>query len=715
MKPYSRILAFLLSACAAAATQAQCIPVDCLDELPPSGGLCAAGFATGRVNVPYADAISFHVTNACVPAAEFNPDFAGASVRITQMGGFTFTALPAGLSGATNQPTYSPPANGCGLVSGTPTEAGVFAATVNILVNVNVWPFSLSCGGLGPLPQANNPVSQARELVILPDPAFAGLQETYCLDDTPALLTPTGTPGGAFSGPGVVGSTFHPALAGPGTHAVRYVVSAQQGAAIAAATDSLDVVVVVSTCATPCEADAGTLGGVDFVPCVEPGGSVEIFAIPMGDAVVPQGYELVFVLTTAEELIVLDTSDEPVFSVTEPGLYTIHGLVHDPLTLDLAIIEPGVTTGFDVNALLEQGGGAICGSLDVVGASYVVVPCGPVCDAFAGTLAAPDPLPCVGQDGEALVFAIPVGDAVVPVGFEVVYILTQGPELVVQALNEAPAFTLGELSLHTIHTLVYGPATLDLDAVVPLETTGFEVAALLLQGGGDICGSLDVAGFPFVLEACAECEALAGGLFGSGVACLEDGVATLQASPDGAAVVPDGFQTIYILTSGAELVVVAVSADPLFTVEALGAYTIHTLVYDPLTLDLDIVEIGSTTGFEVNALLLQGGGAICASLDVAGAAYSVEVCTGLDALAWVSSALIPNPNNGDFGVRYGADATVLLELTDMTGRVVHAERRATTATEVLQVRLAGQLAPGTYLLCMSSHLGRSTQRMVVGR
>ncbi len=54
-----------------------------------------------------------------------------------------------------------------------------------------------------------------------------------------------------------------------------------------------------------------------------------------------------------------------------------------------------------------------------------------------------------------------------------------------------------------------------------------------------------------------------------------------------------------------------------------GSYTIHTLVYDPNTLDLSIVVPGVTTGFDVNGLLIQGGGSICASLDVAGAAFNV--------------------------------------------------------------------------------------------
>lgn len=44
---------------------------------------------------------------------------------------------------------------------------------------------------------------------------------------------------------------------------------------------------------------------------------------------------------------------------------------------------PGQTTGFDANALLIQGGGSICASLDVQGAPQVVL--GPIlCSIFGG-------------------------------------------------------------------------------------------------------------------------------------------------------------------------------------------------------------------------------------------------------------------------------------------------------------------------------------------
>jgi hypothetical protein len=624
MKHLLRLSSIALSLFMGQAAMAQCTPVDCLSTLPPAGGLCTSDFTVGRVNVPYSDAISFHVTTACSQATDFDPTLTGASLRITQMYGFTFTQLPAGLSGATNQASYTPPANGCAAITGLPTEVGVFNATVGLLANVNVWPFSLTCGGFGPIAQNGNAITQVRELTILPDPTFTGLGETACVADDDIALTVTGTPGGAFSGPGVVGNSFSPALAGVGVHEVKYVVSAQQGAAIAPAADSLIVIITVNDeCLVQCEADAGTLSGGGSV-CLD-GGEAELSAIDNGDAFEPLGYSTVYVLTEGAGLVIIDAGAIPSFTVDAEGLYTIHTLVYDPNTLDLGIVEFGVTTGFDVNALLIQGGGDICASLDVAGAAFTVEVCLPPCDADAGTLSGGGQV-CF-EDGLGVLVATADGNAVVPDGYETIYVLTEGSDLVIINVGAVPSFVVDAEGDYTIHTLVYDPNTLDLGIVEIGVTTGFDVNALLIQGGGDICGSLDVAGAAFTVEVCLPpCDADAGTLSGGGQVCFEDGLGVLVATADGNAVVPDGYETIYVLTEGADLVIINVGAVPSFVVDAEGDYTIHTLVYDPNTLDLGIVEIGVTTGFEVNALLIQGGGGICGSLDVAGAAFAVEVC-----------------------------------------------------------------------------------------
>ena len=50
---------------------------------------------------------------------------------------------------------------------------------------------------------------------------FTGLNPNYCTNSANSTLT-AGTPGGNFTGPGMVGSVFNPSIAGPGTHSINY-------------------------------------------------------------------------------------------------------------------------------------------------------------------------------------------------------------------------------------------------------------------------------------------------------------------------------------------------------------------------------------------------------------------------------------------------------------------------------------------------------------
>ncbi|MCW5900265.1 MAG: T9SS type A sorting domain-containing protein [Flavobacteriales bacterium] len=372
-----------------------------------------------------------------------------------------------------------------------------------------------------------------------------------------------------------------------------------------------------------CEAYAGTLAGFKPTDCLQEGGTA-IGGIPIGDAVVPPGYQIAWVLTQGPGLVIIEVRDIPIFDVYAEAFYTIHTLVYNPATLDLTSIVLGVTTGFDIAALLIENGGDICASLDVTGTSVLVE------NPDAGSLTGFKDEDCL-EEGGTVIGATPNGDMHVPPGYQVLYVLTQGPGLVIVDVSPAPFFTVNDLGLYTIHTLVYDPATLNLGGVVIGVTTGFEVNSLLIQGGGVICAALDVAGAPIDIIDCPdeECEADAGTLSydGGEWPCLsEGGSVALSATPNGDAVVPAGYQVLYVLTQGPGLVIVDVSADPSFSVSTAGSYTIHTLVYDPATLDLSIVVPGVTTGFDVNSLLIQGGGEICGNLDVAGVSFEVENC-----------------------------------------------------------------------------------------
>ncbi|MCK9613696.1 MAG: MopE-related protein [Bacteroidales bacterium] len=257
----------------------QCTPVDCLGSLPAYGGICQTALDTGRINEPYSDDISFHITNVCIDAGEFDPQYAGTGAKLLKLHSFSFSGFPAGLTGATNQSEYDASANtnGCGAVSGTPTEVGVFDATIHIFANINTYIGSITCNSFIQIPINNQPFDGSLSLVILPDPSFTGLNGPYCEADPAVTLTPTGTPGGIFSGPGVDGNTFNPLLAGAGTHTITYTVSAQQGSATAPATDSKSLSVTVIAANTYyADNDGDNFGNPDSVifACVQPAGYI---------------------------------------------------------------------------------------------------------------------------------------------------------------------------------------------------------------------------------------------------------------------------------------------------------------------------------------------------------------------------------------------------------------------------------------------------------
>lgn len=227
---------------------AQCTPINCLASLPPYGGICDTVLLTGRVGTPYSDSESFHITTACFDAGIISPANAGTNVRITRVYQFTFLGLPVGLTAGTNQASYNSPANGCIGLSGTPTTAGIFAVTAAFTADINAYPFGCSSF---PVAQNGNAADYALEMTVLPNPNFTIPSTTFCTNDPSVTLSlvANATTGGTFSGPGVSATTFNPATAGVGTHTLRYVVSAQQGLAIAPATDSFSITVTVSPAA----------------------------------------------------------------------------------------------------------------------------------------------------------------------------------------------------------------------------------------------------------------------------------------------------------------------------------------------------------------------------------------------------------------------------------------------------------------------------------
>ena len=532
---------------------------------------------------------------------------------------------------------------------------------------------------------------------------------------------------------------------------------------------NIDFEIIVSD--AECEADAGTLNIQKYVNCGDEYGCVSATATPNGDIHVPNGFSSIFVLTSGPGLVIEQVSNYPEFYVCGDGLFTIHTLVYDPSTLDLGIVVPGQTTGVDVLGVVTEND--ICASLDVAGAPFIIE------NPRSGSLTAVESE--VILDGPTTIAAIPNGDANVPANYELIYVLTKGPQLVIVDAGAEPSFVVSEEGDYTIHTLVYNPSTLDLGIVVPGVTTGVDVFGLITEGGGEICASLDVAGAPIhVTEQDEECGTIEGifiydqdndeAIFGpiqandilpasilnedvyivvetngaiesaiifvNGIAVLENsnpytfpngaqngnnwhpiagpnhiyagvfsedfangglcdfisidfsignectadagtlhiddsplcadenGCVTASATPNGDIHIPNGFSSIFVLTSGPGLVIEQVNSEPTFDVCGEGLYTIHTLVYDPSTLDLGIVVPGVTTGVDVLTVVTDNG--ICASLDVVGAPFIIEnpdagtLSADQDVVVLDGPTMISATPNGDANVPDGYSTIFVL-------------------------------------------------------
>ncbi len=120
-----------------------------------------------------------------------------------------------------------------------------------------------------------------------------------------------------------------------------------------------------------CLVAAGSLSAVEASVCR----NVDMQAIVATAPTVPSGFSTVFVLTSGSGLIIEQVAETPSFTTDVPGNYTIHTLVYNPAILDLSSLTLGVTSGIDVFGLLIEGGGSICGALDVVGAGITVEDC----------------------------------------------------------------------------------------------------------------------------------------------------------------------------------------------------------------------------------------------------------------------------------------------------------------------------------------------------
>ena len=135
-------------------------------------------------------------------------------------------------------------------------------------------------------------------------------------------------------------------------------------------TQVLNDLLLVDNC--DCDADAGGLNLDNEDVCLE-NGAATFSATLNGNEVIPTGYQVLYLLTTGNDNIIIQSLNPATFTVNQPGSYRIHTLVYNPTTFNLNTIQFGQTTAADVHANFTEAGGQICGSLDIEGVQINVV------------------------------------------------------------------------------------------------------------------------------------------------------------------------------------------------------------------------------------------------------------------------------------------------------------------------------------------------------
>ncbi len=230
-----------------------------------------------------------------------------------------------------------------------------------------------------------------------------------------------------------------------------------------------------------CDAESGSLTGGTTTDedCFD----VTLTASVASAPVVPNGFQVIYVLTSSPNGVIEQVGGSPTFVIPagEAGTYTVHTLVYDPTTLDLTTVVLGTTRAADIYLQLIDGGGTICASLDLTGTTFIVpmcqIPSGCNDGQTAGSLAGTD----VCFDGTSTMLTpSQITPAVVPVGYAQLYFLIGVPGDTILATSSSPDFMVGAEGTYRIRSFVYNIDSLDVNAVIlPGQTTITQLTALL--------------------------------------------------------------------------------------------------------------------------------------------------------------------------------------------------------------------------------------------
>ncbi|MEM6631274.1 MAG: T9SS type A sorting domain-containing protein, partial [Bacteroidota bacterium] len=326
----------------------------------------------------------------------------------------------------------------------------------------------------------------------------------------------------------------------------------------------------------------------DSIACLSPDATVSLMAVEGMAPTLPEGYAQVYVLTQDSSLTVSAVDTFPIFEVGTPGLYTIHSFVYDPSELVLPELSDSVVvTGFDLLAQIEAD--SLCASLDVAGAPFMVEACELSCKADAPSMSALKQDLCL-NSGVSELQAFPQTFPEIENGFTQVFVLTSGEEEIVQKVSEWPLFQVDQPGTYKVYAFVYNSR----DIFLGLIEFGQLSIQDLMEFVADIdpCAAFSPEGAFFKVEDC-DCPVDPGLLTAEQIGCF-DGInpVRLNLGLKELPVVPRGFSLGYVLAKGQSKIIQGAYRWPFIGVSDTGVYSVHPLVYNPQTFNLNSLESG---------------------------------------------------------------------------------------------------------------------------
>ncbi|MCP4120126.1 MAG: T9SS type B sorting domain-containing protein, partial [Bacteroidetes bacterium] len=154
----------------------------------------------------------------------------------------------------------------------------------------------------------------------------------------------------------------------------------------------IDDILIENICdpGNECTAEAGSLQELYNDLCLENGSAI-ITALIQDEAVIPEDYIISYLLTNEPDNQILQVEEAAQFTISSPGDFSIHSLVYHPDSLDLSMIVFSETPLDNIEALLQEGGGSICGALDEEGVIFTAVEDCAECNVEGGVIATSDP------------------------------------------------------------------------------------------------------------------------------------------------------------------------------------------------------------------------------------------------------------------------------------------------------------------------------------